>query len=141
MCVSVLFVLIRVHSWPNITRSRLALRADHQIFRKAPFLVHPLLFHAEPGGARHGFDLLQVELVAGFGADGFLRREIHNQARVANAHDLMDARAEVHFDAPRRLIVADRVFELPQVEIGIEFPVEPPQKVQIEGRGDAWGSS
>src|ERR1039457_2047313 len=46
------------------------LRTSQQVFRKTPFLVHPLLLQAEPGGVRHGFDLLQVELVAGFGTDG-----------------------------------------------------------------------
>src|ERR1039457_6065934 len=115
------------------------LRTNQQVFRKTPFLVHPLLLQAEPGGVRHGFDLLQVELVAGFGTDGSPRREIHNQVRLAYADDLVDARAQVHFDALRLFVVADDVGKLAEIEITIEFAIDAAQKIQVEGGGDTGG--
>ena len=65
--------------------------------------------------------------------------EIHNQVRLADAHDLVDARTQVHLDALRLFVVADDVRELAQVEIALQFAIDAAQQVQVERGGDAGG--
>ena len=65
--------------------------------------------------------------------------EIHNQVRLADADDLIGARAQVHLDALRFFVVADDVLELAQVEIALQLAVDAAQQVQVERGGDAGG--
>src|SRR4029077_13062799 len=93
----------------------------------------PLLVQPEAPGAGHNTNLLWPELVATFRPDGLAVPEIYRQFCLGNAHRLLPAGPQMHLDALVLPAIADHVLEPAEVEIGVQFAINPAQQVEVEG--------
>ena len=69
--------------------------------------------------------------------DGFARGEREAVAR--HTHDLVLAADQMHLDAALDRVPDRAMLERSQIEVSIQFAIDPAQQVQIERRGDALG--
>src|ERR1017187_10350931 len=76
-------------------------------------------------------------LVAALRPDGLTRTECHGEAAPADVHHLPPLRPQVHLDTAGRLVESGDMLELAKIEVGVQFPVDPSQQVQVERRGHA----
>src|SRR5215470_6701701 len=94
-----------------------------QVLREGPLLVDPLRIEAEAGALGHFSDFFGLVLVGAFGPNRFVLVQDHPQVGHGNAHALPARRAQMHFDAPVRVIPARLVAKAAQVKIGTELAV------------------
>ena len=71
--------------------------------------------------------------------DGLAGRKPDGQADLPDRHALNPRADEVHFDAPKVLIVDGPVLEGTQFEVAVQFVVDAGQQIAVEGRRHTCG--
>ena len=102
-----------------------------------PLFVDPLGVAAEASLSSEPADFSGRIFVAAFGPDGLTCDKIDNAIGLGDRHPLVSFGAQVHFYTAFVLVEADRVLELRQVKISVQFAIDASQQIQIEGCGDA----
>src|SRR5215217_236974 len=115
------------------------LRREPEAFRKRPVRIYPLCFTAESGPLGHRPQLFEIELVTGFGPDGFTRLKLAAELEVFNIHRLATVGAQMHFNPALGAVITNMMLKPGQVEIGVELAVDPDEKITVERRCDAEG--
>ena len=73
--------------------------------------------------------------MAAFGPDGFALEKLHAKLGGGNPHGLTAQGAHMHLHAAGFGIDSGHVFELREIEIGIQFAIDASQQIQVEGSG------
>ena len=75
----------------------------------------------------------------GLGPNGLAGAEGDSEIGFGDEHGLIQARAQVHFDAALLGVPARLVLEVAQLEIAAELAIDAAEQVEIERAGDAGG--
>src|ERR1035441_4550603 len=116
---------------------RSTLDSHQQVLRKRPLIVHPLRLRAEAASISQFRDLPLGVLMTALRPDRLARPERHGEAAPAYIHHLPPFRSQVHLDTAGRLVEPGDMLELAKIEVAVQFPVDPPQQVQVERRRHA----
>lgn len=95
--------------------------------------IAPAPHHAQAGPGRHRGEILRGVLATVFDQHRLARGE--GKTMRANRHDLVDAADDMRLDAPGLRVVAGAMFELVQLEIGLQLAIDPRQQVEGEFTG------
>src|ERR1700682_3060528 len=105
-----------------------------QILREGPLFIDPLSFAPESCSLRHFQNFLNLVLVRTFRPDRFSFIQHHPQSRGRYPHGLPRQTPQVHFNPPFLRVPTRFMPEAAQIKISAQFPVHPPQQIQIKRR-------
>jgi hypothetical protein len=106
-----------------------------QRFRQRPFTISPGFYCVEAARGRVITKLAFGKFVRRFCPDRFtgVKMELSD---VPNTNLLTAKRQQMHLNSPLRLIPADLMRKRAQIEVGVQFPVNAAQEIQVECRRD-----
>src|ERR1700733_14515003 len=118
---------------PNaVAHSSGCLDGKKKALRKRPFGVKPLAAPAIPRALAHLRNCLRIVFMGAFRPNSFAFPQKEAEAGLAKCDSLPNRGPQMHFHAPLGFVIPHGVFDAREIEIAIQFAVDPREKILVE---------